>query len=126
MNLTDSDKKLLNLYSRALKALDVDNVSSSYYYSHGYHDQDTGFELTGDKRSLQSSLPLGEELEALAYRIFDELDLTSYIDEESNWEEIRFEIYPQKKEIEIKHFKTIIDVEYSESVINYEIGRAHV
>ena len=120
MNLSDSDKKLLNLYSRALKALDVDNVSSSYYYSHGYHDQDTGFELTGDKRSLQSSLPLGEELDALVKRIIEELDLTSYLDDECNWEEIRFSILPKPKLIVIEHYKTIIDVEYSESVKNYD------
>ena len=120
MNLTDSDKKLLNLYSRALKALDVDNVSSSYYYSNGYHDQDTGFEVTGSRRDMQSSLVLGEELKALANRIFEELDLTTYLDDEANWEEIRFSILPKPKLIVIEHYKTIIDVEYSESVKNYD------
>ena len=63
---------------------------------------------------------MGEELDALVKRIIEELDLTSYLDDECNWEEIRFSILPKPKLIVIEHYKTIIDVEYSESVKNYD------
>jgi hypothetical protein len=120
MNLTDSDKKLLKNYSRALMALDIDYVASSYYYSYGYADNETGFEIMGDKRSLQSSIPLDEEMKNFADRLFEELDLTTYLDDESNWEEFRVGILPKQKLIVIEHFKTIMDVDYSESFKYYD------
>ena len=121
MEFTPEEKKLLKMYSNILEKFGVDKSYYSFFFGHGYSEYDSEvFQVPYNFSDIRDSIPTFKSLTILAKKIYDEMDLEQYIDDESKWQEIRLTIIPSKKIIEIKNFLTFTETQESEHVMTFE------
>lgn len=121
MELTTEEKKILNTYSKILQKFGIDKSFFSMSYSYGAFEYDSeNFEIPISYNNFKHDIPVFDLLLELPQRIFDKLNLSDYINEESNWQTIYFTIYPSKKIIEITNEVAVSDTSYEEYIVTFE------
>lgn len=121
MAFTPEEKKLLKMYSNILEKFGVDKSYYSFFFGYGYSEYDSEvFQVPYNFSNIKDSIPTFNSLTILAKKIYDEMDLEQYIDDESKWQEIRLTIIPSKKIIEIKNLLTFTETNESEHVMTFE------
>jgi hypothetical protein len=118
MELTQEEKKLLNIFCRILEKFKIDSVHFSYYFSHGYSEYNTKKFVSNDY-SDNGDIPSFELLEKLPQKIYDECDLGQYLDDEAKWQEIRIKIDSKDKIIIIYVNYIYIEPNYYDKSIPY-------